>query len=839
MPTIEDQLALEDAMQTSGVETYLKNQRKAEEKGRGSELDYSRRLMQQYLPPMVEALTLLQTQKGPGKFGVARALLQRIEPNKAMFLTLKGLFNAFTIEEPVASTAARIGRMVEDEIRFARFQELYSDYYDTIIKDFKRKGTKDYRYMHRVLTHSANNQNEGNGDGWNVWSQRERIDVGMRLLDIVLEESDLVYKHTGYKGAKTEVLLIPTDAAKEWIDKHEAHNSVMFAERAPCIIEPDPWRSISEGGYYSPMLRKNTMMVKTSGKLQQKLLERNDLTWVQEAINAQMRVAWSVNPRVLDVLKTVWAKDLGVGIPHSEKLTPPDCPVPTKEELKERGTVLTAQELNLLDEWKKVASEVYTMEKERIAQAFQTTRIIKMANQYASYHSFWYVWYADFRGRLYTATAGFSPQGPDAAKGILRFSEGKPLGEDGLTWLKIHIANRYGFDKEDFPERVKWTEERHAVLLQIADDPIGNIHHWKDADKPYQFLAAVFEYAECDALVSLGYKASEYVSRLPIGLDGSCNGLQNFSAMLRDEIGGAATNLVPSEKPADIYSEVAKVATKKLEELDKIAIEVMDLVTAKLEAQDCQEAKEWLKYARENGKGSLPRSLAKRPVMTLPYGATRQSCTQYIFQDIIKNKWTKKFSMGPWSAAVWLCHILWEAIGEVVVAARSAMSWLQKMSNGMTKINKPIVWKTKDGFVAVQNSREIETVKINTQLAGRFQVKIGSFTDRLDANKQRSGISPNFVHSQDAAHMRNTIRLAAAHGIHNIACIHDDYGTYACDTTRFQRLIRDAFVDMYQDFDPLQQLHDIAEAYGAKVPPVPSKGNLDLQLVRESRHFFG
>lgn len=832
MPTIEDQLALEQEMQDRGSATYTKNQRKAEETGRGAELDYSRRLMQEYLQPMIEALEKLQAQRGPGKFGVARKLLERVDAPKAMFIALKGLFNAFTIEEPVASTAARIGRMVEDEIRFTRFQDLYTDYYDTIIKDFKRKGTKDYRYMHRVLTHSANNQE----DGWIVWSQRERIDVGMRLLDIILTESDLVDKHTGYKGNKTEVLLVPTDAAKQWIDKHEAHMSVMFAERGPCIIEPDMWTSISQGGYYSPVMRKNTPMVKTSGKMQQKLLEKNDLTEVQEAINSQMRVPWSVNLRVLDVLKTVWAQDLGVGIPHSEKLTPPDCPVPTKEELKISGKVLTEKEIALLNEWKKVASEVYTMEKERIAQAFQTTRIIKMANQYGSYSSFWYVWYADFRGRLYTATAGFSPQGPDAAKGLLRFAQGKPLGEDGLYWLKVHIANRYGFDKEDFPVRVAWTEERHEILLAIAADPIGNIHHWKDADKPYQFLAAVFEYAEATALTDLGYSDRDYVSRLPIGLDGSCNGLQNFSAMLRDEIGGRATNLVPADKPADIYSEVAKVATLKVD-----ALSLEKAVLRKLEdLSKCSgEADEWLNYAKEHGSGFLPRSLAKRPVMTLPYGATRQSCTQYIFQDIIKNKWTKKFTNGPWSAAAWLCPIVWAAIGEVVVAAREAMSWLQKLANGMSKINKPIVWKTKDGFIAIQNSREIETVKINTQLAGRFQVKVGAFTDRIDANKQRTGISPNFVHSQDATHMRSTIRLAQSEGIHNIACIHDDYGTYACDTTRFHKIIREAFVAMYRDFDPLDQLYRIALAYGATVPVVPAKGALDIELVLESKHFFG
>jgi DNA-directed RNA polymerase len=43
-------------------------------------------------------------------------------------------------------------------------------------------------------------------------------------------------------------------------------------------------------------------------------------------------------------------------------------------------------------------------------------------------------------------------------------------------------------------------------------------------------------------------RSEEFVSHLPVAFDGSCNGLQNYSMMLRDEVGGAATNLVPSRE---------------------------------------------------------------------------------------------------------------------------------------------------------------------------------------------------------------------------------------------------------------------------------------------------
>ena len=37
--------------------------------------------------------------------------------------------------------------------------------------------------------------------------------------------------------------------------------------------------------------------------------------------------------------------------------------------------------------------------------------------------------------------------GDDLCRGLLKFSEKRPLGERGLWWIKVHISNLYGFDK--------------------------------------------------------------------------------------------------------------------------------------------------------------------------------------------------------------------------------------------------------------------------------------------------------------------------------------------------------------------------------------------------------
>lgn len=48
-----------------------------------------------------------------------------------------------------------------------------------------------------------------------------------------------------------------------------------------------------------------------------------------------------------------------------------------------------------------------------------------------------------------------------------------------------------------------------------------------------------------------------FISHLPIYQDGSCNGLQHYAALGRDQEGGKEVNLVPAEKPSDVYSSVA------------------------------------------------------------------------------------------------------------------------------------------------------------------------------------------------------------------------------------------------------------------------------------------
>ena len=814
MASIEAQLELEKEMAQRGADNYLMNKKKAEEAGRGSETEYARRLMQEYINPIADEIERIRTKRGPGPNARANTHLRNIDPYKAAFIALRIVFNMFTDEAKPVDIANHIGKSIEDELRFSRFEQKFGAYYTEIMKDFKRKGTKDYRYMHRVLTHSANT----NEDGWQSWSLVERVEMGMKLLNVILECTDLIVKDTYYKRGKTFVSISPSAEAVAWIDNFDAAAQVMHPERAPCIIPPDDWTDIDQGGYYSPELRSKVPLVLTSHRNHRKLLRKlsraGRLQQVMDAVNGAQAVGWRINDRVLQVAKQIWAGNLGVGMPHSEKLQPPESPfVDIKKE------EMTEQQLAKFVEWKREASEIYTLERERISHSFQVASIFRIANKYREYPSFWYVWTLDFRGRMYTTTSGMSPQGPDLAKGMLMFSEGKRLGPRGVYWLKVHGANRFGNDKVHYDDRVKWVDENHEHFMRAASDPLGNLDVWSNCDKPFQFLAFLFEYKDMHDGALVGQQPEDYISHLPVGLDGSCNGLQHFSAMLRDEVGGKATNLTPAPVPNDIYREVGDVCFEKV----KLA-----------------GMTSWITFANMYGSGKLPRSVAKRPVMTMPYGSTRQSCTTYIYQAIAeKNK--KHFGEGlAFKSASELTPLLWSSIGEVVIAARQGMDWLQKCASTMSKQGLPITWRTMDGFIVYLHEREIETIKINTQLSGRYQVRVGNYSEVLDKNAQRNGVAPNFVHSQDSAHLRATILAARAEGIKSLALIHDDYGTHAADTDRLHRIIRECFVRQYTEFDPLACFKQWQEMTGKlPMPEMPSRGTLDINEVLRSEFFFG
>jgi DNA-directed RNA polymerase len=371
----------------------------------------------------------------------------------------------------------------------------------------------------------------------------------------------------------------------------------------------------------------------------------------------------------------------------------------------------------------------------------------------------------------------------------------------------VHGANKWGFDKAPLEERRQWVLDRQDIICTFADDPVNN-REWTKADKPLQFLAWCFEYRDW-----LRDNTGTFVSHIPISMDGSCNGLQNLSALLRDEIGGAATNLTASPVMRDIYTDVCKAATARMK-------------------LDGNLADRWLQFGIE-------RAAVKRSVMTTPYGVTCRSATEYVVQDYLKEGKAPVFAPQEYyKAAIVLMHAVWPAIGDVVVKGREAMAWLKncgKMIPSKLHEDKPLItWATPSGFPASQAYFQEVVHRINTHLHGLIKIRMLRETDRPDVTRHTSGMAPNFVHSMDAAHLHLTTAACADAGIKSIAMIHDDYGTHAADSEALAKIIREQFVGMYEKNDPIGEFH----ARYPFCPQPPSRGTLDIREVLSSQYFF-
>ena len=105
-----------------------------------------------------------------------------------------------------------------------------------------------------------------------------------------------------------------------------------------------------------------------------------------------------------------------------------------------------------------------------------------------------------------------------------------------------------------------------------------------------------------------------------------------------------------------------------------------------------------------------------------------------------------------------------------------------------------------------------------------------------------SSTPPSFVHSLDGCHFQLTCSKAVASGITDFAVVHDSFGVHAADVDVFSAIIREAFVEMYQSdvlSDFLESARpNITPSQFEDLPPIPDKGDLDLDGVRASEYFF-
>lgn len=639
------------------------------------------------------------------------------------------------------------------------------------------------------------------------WDDTVRVRVGTLLIEMFAQSTGLVSVENVYISKnRTCTVLRPTESCSKWLAESHARCELLSPFRLPMVCQPRFWTSPFNGGYLTRELRQP--VVKTWNKGYLSTLKEWDMPWVYGSINALQATAWAINEPIYAAMRVLWEADrTDGGLPPRQ-----DTPLPTRSWVE---GVEPAEEV--LHSWKVSAAKTYEANAKMESKRLQLVQKLWTAEMMVERgNRFHYVYNLDWRGRIYPVASSLSPQGDDSAKALLRFAQGVKLGDNGAYWLAIHGANSFGVDKVSFDERIEWVEAHTDECIATSKDSTGGTMWWCEADAPFTFLAFCHEWAALQAWVDQGNAQEDFVSHLAVAFDGACNGLQNFSAMLRDPVGGKATGLVPGEKPADIYSEVARAAQRII---DKDASEGHEV------------APRWV--------GKMTRKLAKRNTMTVPYGVTLRGMRDQLFGELGNDVDSKNRKAD----AAYLADCNHQAIGDVVVAARLAMDWLKDAAKVAASNQLPVRWTTPSGFLAVQDYRDDEGDKLDFKVLGkRYQLTLNRTGTKLNVRKQALGISPNFVHSLDAAHLMRTVLLCVQDGMEDFAMIHDSYGCHAGHADLLRDNLRQAFVDQYSQPVLEQFRNELAEQLPPelvnKLPLMPAMGDLDLEQVKASEYFF-
>lgn len=816
------QVELEEKMRGMGVDRFWSNVSKARERGQETNTGAVRRLMNHSIAKITAGIQKVLDDANSGKAGrrfTAVKYLALIEPEAAAVITARVVLDGVAKGSTLVPLARRISSMIEDELAFRAFAKADPQTFSWLVKREKSVNGADYRRQRNSMLHNMKARNIE----WQEWSPQDQVQVGSKLIEIMVETTGLVQQVTRTVDVKRqEVYVEATPETMEWINEENNRCEALSPVFLPTIVPPRPWVSPFEGGYWTPRVRRLSL-VKTHSKRYLEELAEHDMPEVYDAINAMQHTAWTINHKILEVVRTLWnaGSTLG-GIPSADDLQLPTKPAFLEKELPREEW--SEEQVELFKHWKREATDTYTMNAKLKSLRLQFAKVLMVAEMFEQEEEIYFPHQFDFRGRAYAVPMFLNPQGSDLAKGLLTFANGVPLkDEEDAGWLAIHGSNSYGFDKCSLEDRIQWVKQHEEVIVACAKDPYSN-KFWCDADKPFQFLAFCIEWAE---FLEEGYG---YVSTLPIQMDGSCNGLQNFSAMLRDPIGGEAVNLVPSELPADIYQKVADRVLLRVEQ----DAQSDDEALAKL-------ASGWLKHG-------INRKVCKRPVMTLAYGAKAFGFKTQVFEDTVQ---PYKYAVGQaefpwegsgWEAASYMGSLIWDCVGEVVVAARQAMDWLQKAATAAAKEDLPVRWETPDNLVVLQAYPKMLSKRVKLTFGGvEHKLTVATeATAELDRQKQANGISPNWIHSMDASHMRATVRRGWREGIRSFSLIHDSYGTHAGNAWALAQYLREEFVFMYQG-DVLEKFKKELELQlplGTKLEDLPQKGSLDLTLVLESAFFF-
>ncbi|NJL70274.1 MAG: hypothetical protein HC888_01085 [Candidatus Competibacteraceae bacterium] len=646
---------------------------------------------------------------------------------------------------------------------------------------------------------------------WIEVTPAEELHIGVALLGIAAEVGICTIENVRESAKITSYEISYTTDALNALREQATLMAESKAFFWPMVAPPRNIEGYLSGGpYISKMANHSYRLVlgmnadRRSRRMHGMVAHGHASTKPLEALNAIQATPWKVNQEQLDLCRHLLIEE------------PDRCP-----KLKLPQGVELSEWKEFEDRSSPEAKAFYSQffgERESLVAARSIEMLaltaLDIAERFRNYPEIYFPHSMDSRGRLYPIVSGLSPQGNDFGQSLLLLANGQPLTEVGARHMAIEGANLFGVDKVSNDERELWALMNGDMIARVAKDPLDPevLEWWKGASKPFLFSAWCREWNNYTL-------DKDYPVCFRIQRDGSNNGVQHHAALSRDGKAAATVNLMAADTPQDVYGDVAAGLRGALAVEELMAGEELDRIMAKA----------WLEYG-------ITRTDTKRSVMTMPYGSSQHSRTDFIHDEVKVRMAGGKpipepIASSSMKACAWLSTRLTKAMEGSLQGPMRNMTWMKKVA---AEHGGFMSWITPDGLPVQQDYSEVQAHRVKCHIGGStVTLQRNEGTKKADSVKQKGGIAPNFIHSMDACHMRMYVMKAKDAGIRDFSMIHDSYGCHPNDGDTMQRLIREAFVDLYRDHDIAGLLHKLAP----EVEPL-EMGGLDIEQVLGAGYFF-
>ena len=794
-----NQERLEQEMVDLGQKRYWSKVRRAKETNLESTTTVGQHLLSEAVKETTQAVKdwIKQAESSPGRRHRALEYMAQLPADVIAALTARCVLDCISTERKIVSTANTIGRTLEDEIRFRSLKEEHPALWQQIQRSldrFKSAKTKSKFINNTIKFHDL---------VFSKWDRKVSIAVGLTCIELMRQATGIIEINTRTDSrGKSYTIVLPSEDLVSWLKKSHEYNEILNPVWLPMVERPVDWNNPWIGGYQTTSIRRQPL-VKTRDRGYLEEINLSNMEEIYKSCNMLQRTGFTIRPFSLELFKHCWNNNLPVGgLPPIE-----NDPLPPKP--ADIGTNKDSRR-----DWRRRAARTHFENERQKSKRIMVAKTIQLADKFFD-DTMYFTVSVDNRARGYYNQHPLQPHASPAIRSLLQFKEGKEITDDGLKWLYINTANKWGLDKEPYNKRISWVEDNIDLIRRVGAEPLSDMV-WTDADDPFGFASS------CHDIYRLHDQGSSFRSHLPIGIDGTNQGLGVMGMLMRDEAIGREANILDSDSPNDPYRSVSDNTRKLL-----------------YEDASNPYSRRWLDFG-------IDRKCTKRSTMTLSYGSTLFSCREYIaewFYDQLKSGRENPFGDETYKPCHYLAGKVWESIGSVVGSALVLMEWLREVAR--LCIDNDVIprWSTPQGFPVKMRYEKQERYAVKTLVNGvmlnhRINIPNGEANKRKTVN----AIVANLIHSYDGIGgiLGLSLNKASDRGIKSVFSVHDEVDVHASNVPIFGEAVRDATAEIFEvdQLEKFATMISVLLPIGVDVPPLPKYGTMDVNDVRNSKYYW-